>query len=86
MNALETWLQKPAYSYMRGQQTGLQANDDCSKMKKKNTDENNFKSINASNQLNADGTNHISTTSFNQTPAWAESLLSSSCKNKTKKE
>jgi len=34
-NALETWLQKPAYPCIRGQQTGLQANDDWSKMKKK---------------------------------------------------
>jgi len=35
---IDYWLQKPAYSCMRGQQTGLQANDDWSKMKKKKVD------------------------------------------------
>jgi len=34
-NALENWQHEPAYRCMRGQQTGFQANDNWSKMKKK---------------------------------------------------
>jgi len=37
-NALETWLQKPAFPCMREQQTGLQVNKNWSKMKKKKKD------------------------------------------------